>query len=62
VIQPTPKDIGRAVIYTAWDGHTERGILTSVGGTTYAFVRYNLNHPTSNGVQTKLEQLEWETQ
>lgn len=55
---PTEEDIGRPVIYTSWDGRSERGVLTSIGGTDACFVRYG---PTGLGISTKKTQLKWET-
>lgn len=61
MIAPTPKDIGRAVIYTDGQGRTERGVVTSYSP-ELVFVRYETQHPTAGGVATSPRDLEWETQ
>lgn len=62
VINPTPKDIGRGVIYQARHrgAPLEVGVITSFND-HFVFVRYSHQHPTANGQATKRSDLTWET-
>lgn len=56
MIDPRQGDEGRGVIYTAHDGHTERGVISS-WSEHYVFVRYGLG---STAAATLRDQLSWE--
>jgi hypothetical protein len=55
MIEPTEKDIGRAVIYHRWDKFNELGVITNFND-AYVFVRYGAE---SHGKATKREDLHW---
>ena len=65
-INPTEKDIGRAVIYdgnhggprSVYNGIREDGAITSFNR-KYVFVRYKSQHPSQPGQATRREDLEW---
>lgn len=59
MINPTEKDVGRAVVYTGnYGGPREDGVITSFND-KYVFVRYKTQHPSQNGKATSREDLEW---
>jgi hypothetical protein len=59
MINPTKKDIGRAVIYYNQFEQKERGILLGFNN-EYVFVRYSFQSIDSDGQATKREHLVWE--
>lgn len=62
MIQPTDKDIGSRVVYTAWHNHTERGTIMSFND-KFVFVRYDspdkMHGNVSGPKATRRENLQW---
>ena len=55
MIEPTPNDIGRKVIYTSGHGEQEEGVITSLNN-YFVFVRYGAN---VQSMATHREDLQW---
>ena len=55
MIDPTKKDIGRAVVYVEFDGSRQDGVITSFNDYC-VWVRYGLHHGSQ---ATSREDLEW---
>ena len=61
MINPTPDDVGRAVVYqVAVNWPKEDGVITRITEDSI-FVRYKDQHPASDGKMTSREDLEWLT-
>ena len=60
MIEPTEKDIGRAVVYDPGypEAELQDGVITSYNEHT-VFVRYANQHPGANGQGTNREDLHW---
>lgn len=54
-IEPTPSDVGRAVIYRGHAGEVEHGVITSFND-HYVFVRYRQGCTSQ---ATRRDQLDW---
>ena len=60
MINPTEKDIGRAVVYLGRVRMTKwlDGVISSFND-EYVFVRYTGQHPSADGQATRREDLKW---
>ena len=59
MVEPTPSDIGRSVVYQG--GHPDdrdEGVITSFNAHV-VFVRYRSQHPSAPGQATNREDLDW---
>jgi len=58
LINPTDKDVGRAVVYIPNFGDREDGVITSFNSKV-VFVRYRKQHPAAGGQATQREDLDY---
>jgi len=61
LIEPSKEDVGRGVVYTAYEGALpEDGVITDLWGEAgHVFVRYKGQHPGAHGKSTPCANLVW---